>query len=144
VKLPLRLPEEPPADAAAGQETRAQIEYTVLAVEDNPVGLLVLRHTLERHGVHVEWATTGRAALDLAAQRRYDLVLMDLQMPEMDGLEATAELRKMPAYDDVPILALTADSSGELRDRCRQEGMQAFLSKPLEAGELWAVVSKYL
>jgi CheY-like chemotaxis protein len=144
VKLPLRLPEEPPADAPANQEARAQIAYTVLAVEDNPVGLLVLRHTLERHGVHVDWATTGRAALDMAAQRRYDLVLMDLQMPEMDGLEATAELRKMPAYDNVPILALTADSSGELRERCRQEGMQAFLSKPLEAGELWAVVSKYL
>jgi CheY-like chemotaxis protein/nitrogen-specific signal transduction histidine kinase len=144
VKLPLRLPEEPPADAPAGREARAQIAYTVLAVEDNPVGLLVLRHTLERHGVHVEWATTGRAALELAAQRRYDLVLMDLQMPEMDGLEATAKLRKMPAYDSVPILALTADSSGELRERCRQQGMQAFLSKPLEAGELWAVVSKYL
>jgi CheY-like chemotaxis protein/nitrogen-specific signal transduction histidine kinase len=142
VKLPLRLPEEPPADAPADQE--AQTAHTVLAVEDNPVGLLVLRHTLERHGVHVDWATTGRAALDMAAQRRYDLVLMDLQMPEMDGLEATAELRKLPAYESVPILALTANSSDELRERCLQQGMQAFLSKPLEAGELWAVVSKYL
>ena len=144
VRLPLRLPEEPAADGPAVQKARAQTPAAILAVEDNPVGLVVLRHTLERHGVHVDCATTGRVALDIAAKRRYDLVLMDLQMPEMDGLEATAQLRKLPGYENVPILALTANSSDELRERCRQQGMQAFLSKPLEAGELWAIVSRYL
>jgi CheY-like chemotaxis protein len=144
VKLPLRLPAELAAEGPAVRKAHAQTPAAVLAVEDNPVGLVVLRHTLERHGVHVDCATTGRVALDIAAKRRYDLVLMDLQMPEMDGLETTAQLRKLPGYESVPILALTANSSDELRERCRQQGMQAFLSKPLEPGELWTIVSRYL
>jgi two-component system sensor histidine kinase/response regulator len=87
---------------------------------------------------------SGAAALEAAAKRRYDLVLMDLQMPEMDGLETTAAIRKLPGYGTVPILALTANCSDELREVCRQAGMQAFLSKPVETTELWAVVSKFL
>jgi CheY-like chemotaxis protein len=141
VKLPLRLAA---TDAPALKETHAGAVPVILAVEDNPVGLVVLRHTLERHGAHVDCATTGRMALDMAGKRHYDLVLMDLQMPEMDGLEATAKMRKLSGYESVPILALTADSSDEVRERCRVQGMQAFLSKPLEAGELWAVVSRHL
>jgi CheY-like chemotaxis protein len=140
LKLPLRLA----ADATAPKEAHAGAAPVILAVEDNPVGLVVLRHTLERHGAHVDCATTGQMALDMAGKRHYDLVLMDLQMPEMDGLEATAKLRKLSGYESVPILALTADSSDEVRERCRRQGMQAFLSKPLEAGELWAVVSRHL
>jgi CheY-like chemotaxis protein len=87
---------------------------------------------------------SGRAALDLASKRRYDLVLMDLQMPEMNGLETTEAMRKIPGYDSVPILALTADSSDEIRARCKQAGMQAFVSKPVETAELWSFVSKFV
>jgi CheY-like chemotaxis protein len=69
---------------------------------------------------------------------------MDVQMPDMDGLETTAAMRLLPGYESIPILALTADSSDELRVRCRREGMQAFLSKPVEPVELWSVLSKFL
>jgi CheY-like chemotaxis protein len=94
--------------------------------------------------VKVDGATSGAAALIAASRHRYDLVLMDLQMPGMNGLETTQEMRKLPGYQAVPILALTADFSDELRDRCLRQGMQAFLSKPVEAVQLWAVVSKFL
>jgi two-component system sensor histidine kinase/response regulator len=87
---------------------------------------------------------SGREALDAAAARRYDLVLMDLQMPGMDGLETTVEMRKLPGYIDVPILALTANTGDDLRDRCRQIGMRAFLSKPIKGAELWSAISKFL
>jgi CheY-like chemotaxis protein len=116
----------------------------ILAVDDNLVGLTVLRHALQREGMQVDCAASGREALDAASRRRYDLVLMDLQMPEMDGLTAADELRKVPGYEDVPILALTANFSDEVRDECRAHGMQAYLSKPVEAGQLFATVSRYL
>lgn len=116
----------------------------ILAVEDNAVGLTVLRRTLLRHDVEVDSATNGREALEAAARRRYDLVLMDLQMPEMDGLTAAVEMRKIPGYESVPILALTANFSDEIRDQCRVHGMQAYLAKPVEPGDLWAAVSRHL
>jgi CheY-like chemotaxis protein len=108
------------------------------------VGLTVLRHALQRHGMEVDCAANGPEALDAASRRRYDLVLMDLQMPEMDGLTAAVELRKMAGYETVPILALTANFSDEVREQCRAHGMQAYLSKPVEAGELLAAVSRHL
>jgi two-component system, sensor histidine kinase and response regulator len=104
----------------------------------------VLRHVLARRSVEVDCATSGAEALEAVTKRRYDLVLMDLQMPEMDGLETTRRMRKLPGYESVPILALTANSSDEIRARCLHAGMQAFLSKPVEAAELWALVSKFL
>jgi CheY-like chemotaxis protein/nitrogen-specific signal transduction histidine kinase len=141
VRLPVRQQADPP------QETVLSVNGShpaILAVEDNPVGLTVLRHALERRSADVDCAMSGSAALDLARSRRYDLVLMDLQMPEMDGLEATRAMRKIPGYETVPILALTANSSDEIRARCLQAGMQAFLSKPVETAELWSMVSKFL
>ena len=116
----------------------------ILAVEDNPVGLTVLRRILLRHRVEVDGATNGREALEAAARRRYDLVLMDLQMPEMDGLTAAVEMRKIAGYESVPILALTANYSDEIREQCRAHGMQAYLAKPVEPGDLWAAVSRHL
>jgi CheY-like chemotaxis protein len=104
----------------------------------------VLRHSLERRHLRVDCATSGREALEAARKMRYDLVLMDLQMPDIDGLETAALMRELPDYHNVPILALTADSSDELRARCRREGLQGFLSKPVEPNELWSAVSKFL
>jgi CheY-like chemotaxis protein len=116
----------------------------VLAVDDNPVGLTVLRHALLRNHMRVECATGGREALEAASRHHFDLVLMDLQMPEVDGLTAAAEMRKMPGYETVPILALTANSSDDIREQCRAHGMQAYLSKPVEASELFAAISRHL
>jgi CheY-like chemotaxis protein len=143
LRLPLR-PSPDPAQASPAAQARPDSGATILAVEDNPIGLMVLQHALRRYQIHVDTASSGRAALEAASKRQYELVLMDLQMPEMDGLETTGRMRKLPGYEKVPILALTADSSDELREVCRQHGMQAFLSKPFDAHELVGVLSKYL
>ena len=116
----------------------------ILAVEDNPVGLKVLRRALERRGLRADYATNGIQAVEAASRRLYDLVLMDLEMPEMDGLTAAQELRKIPGYREVPILALTANTSDQVRELCRQNGLQAFLTKPIESNELWNAVHRYL
>jgi CheY-like chemotaxis protein len=142
LRIPLRA-----AEVEVVAEPAAMPVHTgphILAVEDNPVGLTILKRALERRHVKVDGAASGAEALTAAAQCRYDLVLMDLQMPGMNGLETTQEMRKLPGYDAVPILALTADFSDELRDRCLRQGMQAFLSKPVEAVQLWSVVSRFL
>jgi CheY-like chemotaxis protein len=137
--IPVRLPAEPPA-----VEKLTSDNPMILAVEDNPVGLLVLRHTLERHAVQVETAADGSAALEAAGKRNYKLILMDLQMPGMDGFETTAAIRKLPGYATVPIIALTANFSDEIRRRCQEQGMQSFIAKPVEPARLWETISRYL
>jgi two-component system, sensor histidine kinase and response regulator len=140
VRLPIRLP-------ASSREkiTRSSTGLpAILAVEDNPVGLRVLRHALKSRAVDVDTATDGAEAVRAAAARHYDLILMDLQMPHMDGLEATAAVRRLPGYEDVPILALTANYSDEIRQQCQQHGMQDFLSKPVTPPALWSAVSRWL
>jgi two-component system, sensor histidine kinase and response regulator len=116
----------------------------ILAVDDNLVGLTVLRHALQRNGMQVDCAANGPEALEAASRRQYDLVLMDLQMPQMDGLTAAVEMRKVAGYENTPILALTANFSDEIREQCRAHGMQAYLSKPVEAGQLMAAISRHL
>ncbi len=92
----------------------------------------------------MDTATDGAEAVRAAAARHYDLILMDLQMPQMDGLEATAAVRQLPGYENVPILALTANYSDEIRQQCQQHGMQDFLSKPVTPPALWSAVSRWL
>ncbi|MEI9814734.1 MAG: response regulator [Acidobacteriota bacterium] len=89
-------------------------------------------------------ATTGREAIAAATEQHVDLILMDLQMPDINGLQASAEIRKLPGYEHTPILALTANYSDQTREQCLAAGMQAFLSKPVDAHELWSTVSRYL
>ena len=140
VRLPIRLP-------AGSREKVVRFSAgapAILAVEDNPVGLRVLRHALKGRAVDVDTATDGAEAVRAAAARHYDLILMDLQMPHMDGLEATAAVRRLPGYDHVPILALTANYSDEIRQQCQQHGMQDFLSKPVTPPALWSAVSRWL
>lgn len=140
-RLPLR---RVGADRGARAALQTGLGPAVLAVDDNPVGLTVLRHVLQRHGMQVDCAASGQQALEAAGRRSYDIVLMDLQMPGMDGLTAAVELRKIAGYERVPILALTANFSDEVREQCKAHGMQAYLSKPVEAGELMAAVSRHI
>ena len=140
-RLPLR---RVGADRGARAALQTGLGPAVLAVDDNPVGLTVLRHVLQRHGMQVDCASSGQQALEAAGRRSYDIVLMDLQMPGMDGLTAAVELRKIAGYERVPILALTANFSDEVREQCKAHGMQAYLSKPVEAGELMAAVSRHI
>lgn len=141
VHLPLRTP-EPAHESAA--PFAAESGPRILAVEDNPISARILRHTLERRRLRVDCVSSGRAALEAAARHRYDLVLMDLQMPGMDGLETTTAMRRLTDYRSTPILALTAESNDDVRRRCHQAGMQAFLIKPVQPEELLSAVSRFL
>lgn len=140
VRLPIRSSAIPPDKS----ERPSVSGPAILAVEDNPVGLMVLRHSLKGRPVHVDTASDGADAIRAAAARHYDLILMDLQMPRIDGLEATAAIRKLPGYENVPILALTANYSDEIRQQCQQHGMQDYLVKPIAGTALWTAVSRWL
>ena len=103
----------------------------VLLVEDNAVNRMVALKMLAGLGCHVTVADNGREALDRFAADTFDLVLMDCQMPEMDGFEATGEIRRTePAERHTPIVALTANAMPEDRARCLAAGMDDYLSKP--------------
>jgi CheY-like chemotaxis protein len=139
VEVPLRRP-----TALEGQQARVDLGPAVLAVEDDPIGITVLRHVLKRRLKDVDCVASGREALEAAGRRHYDLILMDLQMPDINGFEAASRIRLMNGYQDIPILALTASCSDQVKEQCRAIGMKAFLSKPIDANELWSAVSRYL
>jgi CheY-like chemotaxis protein len=95
-------------------------------------------------GVTVDLAENGREAVERLAERPYDLVLMDMQMPEMDGLEATRAIRDLPQHADVPVVALTANAFTDDRERCLQAGMNGFLPKPLDPALLREALERWL
>jgi CheY-like chemotaxis protein len=147
VEIPISRPPEivaPDREAAREEEEDQLAAPLILAVEDNAVGMRVLRSVLQRHHVRVVSATSGEAAIEAAQNNQLDLILMDLQMPGIDGLEAATAIRKLPGYESVPILALTANCSDQVREQCLRHGMQAYLSKPINAQELWSAISRYL
>ena len=116
----------------------------VLLVEDNAINQLVARQILEMAGVDVSVAGDGAQALDLLGQQAFDLVLMDMQMPVMDGLTATHRIRQNSAWAALPVVAMTANASVEDEQRCRDAGMTGFLAKPVEPEQLWTVVAQQL
>jgi|HubBroStandDraft_4_1064222.scaffolds.fasta_scaffold01120_8 signal transduction histidine kinase/DNA-binding response OmpR family regulator/HPt (histidine-containing phosphotransfer) domain-containing protein len=118
----------------------------VLLVEDNPVNLEVAVGILETFGCDVETATNGREALDRYAVDNYGLIFMDCQMPEMDGFQATAEIRRREAQSDrrIPIVALTASAIEGDRERCLAAGMDDYLSKPFTAEQMRSALMTWL
>jgi signal transduction histidine kinase/CheY-like chemotaxis protein/HPt (histidine-containing phosphotransfer) domain-containing protein len=118
----------------------------VLLVEDNPVNLEVAVGILETFGCDVETATNGREALERYASEDYGLIFMDCQMPEMDGFEATAEIRKREARSDhrIPIVALTASAIEGDRERCLAAGMDDYLAKPFTAEQMRSALVTWL
>jgi CheY-like chemotaxis protein len=112
----------------------------VLLAEDTPTNQMLVVHALEKRGHHVQVAGDGRTAVDQVATGSYDIVLMDLQMPEMDGFQATAAIRGLPDVGRVPIIALTAHAMVGDRERCLAAGMDGYLAKPLNLRELAQLV----
>jgi hypothetical protein len=115
---------------------------SVLLVEDSVVNQHVARLMLEKRGHSVEVACNGREALESVAARPFDVVLMDLQMPELDGLEATIQLRAR-GFHDLPVVALTAHAYAEERGRCAAAGMDDFLAKPFKMQQLISTVERW-
>ncbi len=119
----------------------------MLLVDDSPVNLLVATTMLERCGLEVVPAENGREALERLGAQRFDLVLMDCQMPELDGFAATAAWRQEEArrlLPRTPVVALTASAVDDDRARCLAAGMDDYLVKPFEMDELLAVVTRHL
>ena len=116
----------------------------VLLVEDNPFNQEVARELLARTGAAVVVADDGRQALDAMACQRFDCVLMDVQMPVMDGLEATRRIRADPRLRDTVVIAMTANAGVDDRTRCLEAGMDEFLSKPVVPELLAATIARCL
>jgi len=125
-----------PGFDAAGAGDAAPRVLRVLVAEDNPVNQRIATAMLAKLGHSVDVVGTGREAVDAAQLAGYDVVLMDCQMPEMDGWEATATLRSIPATRALPVIALTASATTEIREACLRAGMDGYLSKPVRIEEL--------
>jgi len=134
-------PEHPLANPhTSPEEGRARI----LLVEDNPVNQLVAKGMLAKLGCQVQLATQGAEALAWLEQEDFDLVLMDCNMPVMDGYEASRRIRQSGRWPDLPIVALTANAMPEERERCRAAGMNDYLAKPFRREELLALVEHWV
>lgn len=119
----------------------------ILLTEDNDINQLVATELLESAGLIVEIANNGQEAVDKvknSAGNNYDLVFMDLQMPIMDGISATQNIRKMPEFNGLPIVAMTADVIMGIKEKCFEAGMQDFITKPINPDEFFNVIIKWI
>ncbi|MDT7834674.1 hybrid sensor histidine kinase/response regulator [Aquabacterium sp. OR-4] len=135
-----------PRGAAAADDAPDLHGLRVLLVEDNALNRQLAIELLEGRGAQVRWAVHGLEALNrLQADgaAAYDVVLMDLQMPVMDGYEAVRQLRRQPAFDALPVLAMTANAMAGEREQCLAIGMQEHVAKPLDAAALFGLLARY-
>ncbi len=141
----------PSGDSCPGEEEdleqRLRNDFAgrrVLVAEDDPTNRELIVLMLEFVDLSVDTAEDGLEVLKLAGERRYDLVLMDVQMPNMDGLEATRAIRRLPDGGSVPILAITANVFAADRQRCYAAGMNDFISKPVKNDEMYRKLSEWI
>ena len=130
------------------QDNICQLEFTdsqILVVEDNRANQLVAKAMLERFKCQVSLANNGKEAIEMASRSNFDLIFMDCQMPEMDGYEATYQLRKLEGeISHTTIVAMTANKQDGDREKCLAVGMDDFLSKPLKLEKLATILNKWL
>jgi two-component system sensor histidine kinase RpfC len=135
------MPSMPPALSGSPPLLRTARRLKILVAEDNPANCKILRRILELAGHQVVIATDGASALEAMGRDRFDLVLMDINMPEMSGYEVTKMYRVEHLSDArLPIIALTADGTSETERLCRDAGIDAVLTKPVEANQLLSVI----
>ncbi len=121
--------------------------YRVLLVEDNRTNRMMAEEMLEEMGFTIDIAENGRIGVNAVKERKYDLILMDVQMPIMDGFEATHRIRSLISegyIDEMPIIALTANAMKGDKEKCLEAGMNDYLSKPVRRAELNSTISKWL
>jgi two-component system sensor histidine kinase/response regulator len=137
-------PREAAPAATPSQELAAVRGSRLLLVEDNDLNQRVAREILEDAGFEVDIADNGEIGVEMAGRGGYDLVLMDMQMPVMDGLSATRALRADARFAQLPIVAMTANAMQRDRDRCMEAGMNDFITKPIDPEELVATLVRWL
>ncbi|MBJ7550718.1 ATP-binding protein [Marinomonas ostreistagni] len=130
-------------------DTKTENEYShleqlqVLAVDDTAINLQLLGHWLAPYKINLTLAYSGSEAIELAKKQRFDLILMDIQMPEMDGMETTRRLRLLSEYSEIPIIALTAHALAEEQESILASGMNAYLTKPINEETLLSTLDKW-
>ena len=117
---------------------------TVLIVEDNELNMKLFRDLLEAHGYRTEGTSNGFEALDLVRKLRPDLVLMDIQLPQVSGLEVTRWIKDDPDLRAIPVVAVTAFAMKGDEERIREGGCEAYLSKPISVGKFLETVRQFL
>jgi CheY-like chemotaxis protein len=135
-------PAAEPAAQSPRDGTRAGASRRILLAEDNPINQVVAVRMLEKRGHRVTVASNGKEAVAALARETFDLVLMDVQMPEMDGLEATATIRRAEEATGkhMAIFAMTAHAMKGDAERCRAAGMDGYLPKPIRPADLYALI----
>jgi len=133
-------------DLVVTPSERFEFEYQakILLVEDNQINQEIAKEILEGAGLQVDVANDGLEALNRVKTTAYDLVLMDMQMPVMDGLEATRQIRLLPGKGDIPILAMTANAFADDRENCFRAGMNDFVSKPVDPDRLLSTLARWI
>lgn len=147
LKKAASIPKTPRDGGDSSVEERLQRDYSgrrLLIVDDDPFNQEITLYFLKRLGMQCDVADDGKAAVELVGKNDYDLVLMDVQMPTMNGLEATRAIRNLPDRQAVPILAMTANAFAEDRTQCLEAGMNDFVSKPIESPALHATLLRWL
>ncbi|EME68850.1 hypothetical protein H261_16341 [Paramagnetospirillum caucaseum] len=136
---------ETAGELSPSQENLATIAGArILLVEDNDLNQEVATELLTDAGFLVEVAGDGAVALEMVQRNSYDIVLMDMQMPVMDGVTATMEIRRLGRFDALPIVAMTANAMQRDRDRCIEAGMNDFITKPIDPDQLWTALLRWI
>ena len=142
-----RLEQPPGADqpgSGVDERLAALRGARILLVEDNDINQQVARELLEDAGLVVDVADNGQIALELVQKFSYDLVFMDMQMPVMDGVTATREMRKQDRLEHLPIVAMTANAMEQDRRKCMDAGMNDFLIKPIDPQDMWTILVRWV
>jgi two-component system, cell cycle response regulator DivK len=133
-----------PEDAATSQQEKIGMAKTVLIVEDNELNMKLFHDLLEAHGYNTIQTRNGIEALDLARANRPDLILMDIQLPEVSGLEVTKWIKEDDDLKAIPVIAVTAFAMKGDEERIRQGGCEAYISKPISVAKFIETVRAYL
>ncbi len=126
------------------EDIRSLSGARILIAEDNLFNQAVLKECLLKNGAHIVVVNNGQEAIAALQRNSFDCILMDMQMPVMNGIEATLNIRMLPGQDKIPIIAITASANAEVQDACLKAGMNDFISKPIVLNKLYTTLGKWL